>query len=75
MICRMKQGSIRSQTLSSVDAAPLKRPELVRFALRSQSCCSAVYVDVSSQLIFLLAFSESPHASLKRVFLNICHLY
>ncbi|XP_030590225.1 uncharacterized protein LOC115783487 [Archocentrus centrarchus] len=27
------------------DAVPLKRPELVKFALRVQRCCSAVYVD------------------------------
>lgn len=40
--------------LSSVGAEPLKRAELVKFALRAQTFCPAVYIDVSLQLSSLI---------------------
>uniref|UniRef100_A0A3Q4H8U8 Uncharacterized protein n=1 Tax=Neolamprologus brichardi TaxID=32507 RepID=A0A3Q4H8U8_NEOBR len=55
-----KPGEIdkKSDSPLCVDAVPLKRHELVRFALRAQGCCSAVYAD------------QSPHSSLKNVFVS-----
>lgn len=51
----LKYFLMRGQTPSlSVDAFPLKRAELVKFALRVQKCCSAVFSDVSLQHSSLL---------------------
>lgn len=44
---KKKNFLVRSLTPSFVDAVPMKRAELVKFALRVQRCCSAVYTDVS----------------------------
>ncbi len=47
----------RSKCLFSLGAVPLRRDELVKFALRVQRCCSAVFTDVSPQCSSVFCFS------------------
>uniref|UniRef100_A0A3P8UP47 Zgc:112980 n=1 Tax=Cynoglossus semilaevis TaxID=244447 RepID=A0A3P8UP47_CYNSE len=62
-----------------VDAVPLKRAELVRFALRVQTCCPAVSADVSLQGLSIKSpapsgrsFSLLAHQLSVEIDLNLC---
>lgn len=50
-----------SNSVLSAGAEPLRRVELVRFALRAQSYCPAVYTDVSTQTLTLLMLTAYHH--------------
>ncbi|KAM7394550.1 hypothetical protein PAMP_021344 [Pampus punctatissimus] len=50
------------------DAVPLKRAELVKFALRVQRCCSAVYTDNSKDVVYSILLDQSGSMHIPRAF-------
>ncbi|XP_076004117.1 uncharacterized protein LOC142996881 isoform X2 [Genypterus blacodes] len=53
------------------DAVPLRRPDLVKFALRVQRCCPAVYNDSQSWAHLLSIFNTPAHTQPSATFLQV----